>query len=81
MLMLLHLAVVISTPRHSLERKMWPESVESSWIVGAVPVIWSWNDGELVIAIDEMTDSTRTLVFVQLTNAQRQHRLGCVCGK
>lgn len=70
-LMLLHLAVVISAPRQSFERKMCPESVESSWIVGAEPVICSWNDGELVTEMDEITLSTSTLVFVQFTAVQR----------
>lgn len=36
-------------------------------MVGAEPVICSWNDGELVTAIDEITFSTSTAVFVQFT--------------
>ena len=70
--MLLHFAVVISTPRQSFERKMCPESVESSWIVGAAPVICSVKDGELVMAMEEMTFSTSMLVLVQLTT-ERYH--------
>jgi len=67
MFILLHFAVVISAFKQSLLRKICPESVESSWIVGAEPVIWSVNEGELVTETDEITDSTRTDVFVQLT--------------
>lgn len=86
--MALHFAVVISVERQSFERYSVPESVESSWTVGAEPVICSWNEGELVTETEEITDSTNTLVFVQFTrvtlalarsnyvNRRRQHTEG-----
>ena len=37
-------------------------------------MICSANDGELVTDTDEMTDSTRTLVFVQLTRSTDEHK-------
>lgn len=68
--MALHLAAVISTPRHAFERYICPESVESTWIVGAVPVICSANEADFVISIDEMTESTNTDVLVQFTDGR-----------
>lgn len=67
MLIELHFAVVISVLRESFDRYICPESVESSCIIGAEPVIWIVNEGEFVTETDEMTDSTRTDVFVQFT--------------
>ena len=37
-------------------------------MVGAVPVICNAKEGEFVTEMDEITDSTSTDVFVQLTN-------------
>jgi hypothetical protein len=36
-------------------------------MVGAEPVIWRANDGEFVTETVEMTESTKTDVFTQLT--------------
>lgn len=35
--------------------------------MGAVPVIWSWKEGEAVTEMEAMTDWTRTEVLVLLT--------------
>jgi len=35
--------------------------------MGAVPVIWSWNEGAAVTEMDATTDSTSTEVFELLT--------------
>jgi len=36
-------------------------------MVGAEPVIWIANEGEAVTETEEITESTRTEVFVQFT--------------
>lgn len=59
----LHLAVMISTPKHDLDKKIWPESVASTWMVGAVPMTCKVNDPELVMEMLEMTESTSNDVF------------------
>lgn len=72
-LMALHLAVVISALRLSLERYSWPESVESIWIMGAVPVTWTVKEGEDVMEIEATTDSTRTEVLTLLSIAAKEY--------
>lgn len=54
---------MISTPKHDLDKKIWPESVASTWMVGAVPVTCRANDPELVMEMLEMTESTNNDVF------------------
>jgi len=70
----LHLAVMISTPKHDLDKKIWPESVTSTWMVGAVPVTCKANDPELVMEVSEKTESTSSDVFWQLAT---ELALGC----
>jgi len=66
----LHFAVVISAFRLDLDKKICPESVESIWIIGAEPVTWIANDGDLVMDIEETTESIKTAVLVQLTESK-----------
>lgn len=52
-------------------------------MVGAEPVIWMANEGEAVTETEEITESTRTDVFLQFTvvflsNAGRDNGLGMV---
>jgi hypothetical protein len=58
---------VISALRLPGERKTWPESVESIWIIGAVPVTCTVNEGDEVIEMEETTESTRTAVLELLS--------------
>ena len=45
-------------------------------MVGAEPVIWMANEGEAVTETEDITESTRTDVFLQFTEVFIKHRSG-----